>query len=93
MQRVNQSVDQVFGRLKVRANRHGDHLLYSPVRTFSSVLYQGRDMAVPKPLPRPAAVTSLCVRSEPGHTSLELPAIEQTSGLTACATNPVGIWC
>ena len=26
MQRVSQSVDQVFGRLKVRANRHGDHL-------------------------------------------------------------------
>ena len=70
-------------------------LLYSPVRTFPPRSnLRGRDMTVPKPLPQRAAVMSLCVRSRirTGRTNLELPAIEQTSGLTACAINPVGAW-
>ena len=109
MRRVSQSVDQVFGRLNVRANRHGDHLstllggryhprslLYSPVRTFPPRSnLRGRDMTVPKPLPlpQPAAVMSLCVRSRI-RTRTYQPGSAcnwQTSRLTGCATNPVGI--
>ena len=44
MQRVSQSVDQVFGWLKVRANRHGDHL---------STLLGGRYPPGPPLLSRP----------------------------------------
>ena len=68
-----QRVDQVFGRLIVRANRHGDHLstllggrYHPPVPPLLSrpcSILQGRDMTVPKPLPQPAAVMSLCVMS------------------------------